>query len=87
MVRVSMAEWMPPMSHSQGAHRHDASACPPRLDDDRAADPPVRCMAACVAERERDALGVRPVVAAAPGRPSDPPGARLTRDMDGDLDR
>jgi hypothetical protein len=75
------------MCHSQGANRHEASACPQRLDDDRAADTPVRFMAACVAERERDALGLRHVVAAATGRPSEPPGARLPPDMDGDLDR
>ncbi|HEX9870354.1 MAG TPA: hypothetical protein VGC99_17520 [Candidatus Tectomicrobia bacterium] len=75
------------MGHIQGAHRHEAIEFPPRLDDDLAADHPVRCMDAVVDALDLEALGCRPVVAAATGRPSDQPGDRLKLYIDGDLYR
>ena len=87
MALVSIAELMTPMRHVQGAHRPAAIEFPPRLDDYLAAENPVRFMEAVVDALDLEALGVRPVVAAATGRPSEQPGDRLTRDIDGDLYR
>jgi hypothetical protein len=75
------------MGHIPGANRHEAIECPPRLDDDIAADNPGRFIEACVDALDLEALGVRQVVAAATGRPSDQPGDLLTLYIDGDLYR
>jgi hypothetical protein len=84
MALVAMAELLTPRSPLHGANRPEALECPPRLDADLAAENPGRVMEACVDARELEALGVRHGVAAATGRPSEPPGARRTRYRDGD---
>jgi transposase len=71
------------MGHIQGANRHEAIEFPHRLDDDSAADNPVRFIEACVDELDLEALGCRQVVAAATGRPSDQPGDLLKLYIDG----
>jgi transposase len=65
------------MGHIQGANRHEAIQFPQRLDDDLAADNPVRFIEAFVDALDLAALGFRHVVAAATGRPSYPPGDLL----------
>jgi transposase len=75
------------MGHIQGANRHEELPFPQRLDEYLAGDNPVRVMDACVDALALAARGLRHAVAAATGRPSDHPGARLTLDMYGSLDR
>lgn len=87
MARVSIAEFRLTMRHLQGAHRHEEIAFPQRLDAYSAADNPGRFMDAFVDALDREARGVRHVVAAATGRPRDQPGDRLKRYLDGDLYR
>jgi transposase len=87
MALDALAEFITTRGHSQGANRHEAIQCPPRLEDDLAADNPGRCMEACVEALALATLGVRQVVAAATGRPRAQPGDLLTRDIDGSLDR
>jgi hypothetical protein len=70
-----------------GTTRHEARRVPARLDDDLAAENPVRCIETC---GEALALATRRFhrgQAAVTGRPASPPGALLTRSMDGDLSR
>jgi transposase len=75
------------MGHIQGANRHEEIQFPQRLDDDIAADNPVRFIDAFVDELDRGALGFRHVVAAATGRPSYQPGDLLKLYIDGYLYR
>ena len=75
------------MGHIQGANCHEEIEFPQRLDDYSAADNPVRCLDAFVAELALEALGFRHVVAAATGRPSYQPGALLKLDIYGSLYR
>jgi transposase len=82
-----MAEFRTTMGHIQGANRHEELEVPPRLDDYIAADNPVRFIDAFVDELDLEALGFRPVVAAATGRPSSQPGDLLKLDIYGYLYR
>jgi hypothetical protein len=75
------------MGHIQGANRHEEIQFPQRLDEYITDHTPVRFMDACVEARDLEARGFRHAVAAATGRPRDHPGDRLTRSIDGDLDR
>src|SRR5262245_3113496 len=82
-----MTEWTTALGHSQGANRHAAIQIPHRLEEYSTAATPGRFMEAFVEALALDALGCRHAVAAAPGRPSDPPGALLTLSREGDRDR
>jgi hypothetical protein len=70
MALVQMAAFMPTLGHIQGTNRHEEIPFPQRLDAYSAVENPGRFLDACGEERERAALGCRPVVAAATGRPS-----------------
>jgi hypothetical protein len=87
MALVSIAELMSPMSHIQGANRHEEVPFPQRLEDDIAADTPGRFIDAFVDALDLEARGFRPAVAAAPGGPSDQPGDLLKLSIDGSLSR
>jgi len=83
MGLVSMTELTTAMGHIQGAHRHEESQFPPRLDDDSTDDNPVRFSAAFVDALDLETRGFRHAVAAATGRPSDQPGDLRKRSIDG----
>jgi hypothetical protein len=59
--RRCLSVWEPctSMGHIHGAHRHDVILFPERLDDDIAADNPVRFLDACVDELDLVACGFR----------------------------
>jgi hypothetical protein len=82
-----MPELTTAMGHLQGANRHEEIQVPPRLEESLTDHHPGRFMDACVDARALEARGCRHAVAAATGRPSDYPGDRRTRDMDGDRER
>jgi hypothetical protein len=57
------------MRDIHGVNRHEVLLCPERLDDDMAADHPVRFIEALVDELTRAACGFQRAVPAVPGRP------------------
>ena len=65
------------MGHIQGVNRHEVIFFPERLDDDIAADNPVRVIDAFVDELDLVACGFQRVVPAATGRPGYAPGDLL----------
>jgi hypothetical protein len=75
------------LGHLQGANRHEAIPCPQRLDEYSTDHHPGHFMAALVEALDLDARGFRHAGAAATWRPSEHPGDRLKRSIDGDLDR
>src|SRR5947209_503711 len=87
MALVQLAECMTTRGHIQGANRDEAIQCPLRLEEYIAADNPMRLLDAFVDARDRAALGLRHVVAVAPGRPRSQPGHLLQLYIDGYLDR
>src|SRR5262244_1554999 len=78
-------EFGPCMGCLHGANRHEALRFPARLDDDMAAEHPVRCLAAFVDHLNRTRLGCQRAPPAATGRPAYAPAARLTLSLDGAL--
>jgi len=75
------------MGSIHGANRHAVSLFPARLDDDIAAENPVRFLDAFVDARDLAACGFRRAMPAATGRPGYAPGALLKRSLSGDLSR
>jgi transposase len=67
------------MGFIHGAHRHEESLCPERLDDYMAAENPVRCLAAFVDHLHLTILGFQRATPAATGRPAYHPAALVKR--------
>jgi hypothetical protein len=70
MALVSVPAWTTAMGHLQGADRHAAIRCPPRLDAYLPGANPVRVIEVFVEALDLEALGFRHAVAAATGRPA-----------------
>jgi transposase len=61
------------MGFIHGADRHEAILCPARLDDDIAAENPVRFLDAFVDHLDLPRRGVQRATPATPGRPASAP--------------
>jgi transposase len=75
------------MGFIHGANRHKAILFPERLDDDIAAENPVRFLEAFVDHLDLTTLGLQRATPAATGRPAYDPADLLTRYLYGDLYR
>jgi transposase len=75
------------MGFIHGANRHEAILVPERLDDDIAAENPVRFLAAFVDHLDLTTLGFERAPPAATGRPADAPADLLKLYISGYLSR
>ena len=75
------------MPHLQGVSRDSRSVFPPALDDDIAADNPVRFIDAFVDQLDLEQLGFSGVIATTKGRPAYPPGALVKLNVYGYVNR
>jgi len=75
------------MGFLHGAHRHEEILFPERLDDDLAAEHPVRFLAAFVDHLDLTTLGLQRAIPAAPGRPASDPADLVQLYLDGYLYR
>ena len=73
------------MGFIPGAHRHEASRCPERRDDDMAAETPVRFLEACVEPLNLPLLGFPRAPPAVTSRPASAPAELWQLSMDGAL--